>query len=294
MPPARYPFPRYAFNPPGGHACAPPQNSLFPPVFGLFSSLGLRFRGCSNAYLPRPWGKQFHFDVKLWYAKLNSSTILWGTSPGGFEGTELDLHNNLGLREYEYVPEYEGRYNIRNNWGVRYSFMSINYRDNSVPNNTFWFGYSPYVAFVPILTVWDRYINRWDIVCDWHRAPHSVSSIFAGYALYDDKLTVSNIVQKRNRSRTFGLAYAGGSIERVIRPVQRATASMKCQWSVQFLEGYFGWDGYAAWRVAVPMECGRFGYLEAGWRWIVLGLDEPGNIDKTSIDGFTGTIGLVF
>ena len=52
---------------------------------------------------------------------------------------------------------------------------------------------------------------------DWYKQKHAVSSIFAGYSLYDDKLEVSDVFQTRSRSRGFGLAYAGGSIDRVIR-----------------------------------------------------------------------------
>jgi hypothetical protein len=255
---------------------------------------GLKFAGYSNVYLPRPRAKQFHFDAKLWYGTLNSSTVVWGTNLIGGEGTEVDLHTNLGLRKHEYIPEYEGRYQLRENWGIRYSFMPIHFRDNSTPTGGFFFGNAYYPPFVPILTIWDRNIHRWDLVYDWHQSRHAVSSIFAGYSLYDDKLQVSNFVVRRTKSRTFGLAFAGGSIERAIRPLQRATASIKCQWSVQFLEGYFGWDGYAAFRMAVPMECGRFGYLEAGWRWIVLSRDEETDADKTSLDGLVGTVGMVF
>ena len=286
--------PRYASCPPQGCSSYGTANPLVPPLFGLLSPLGLKFGGYSCVYLPRPLCKQFHFDAKLWYAKLNSSTMMWGTNLIGGEGSELDLHNNLGLRVHEYIPEYEVQCNVRSNWGIRFSFMPIRYRDNSVPSEGFFFGSTLFPAFTPILTIWDRYIYRWDIVYDWHRAPHSISSIFAGYRLYDDKLSISNFYERRTRSNGFGLASAGISIERAIRPVQRATASVKCQWSVQFLEGYFGWDGYAAARLAVPMECGRFGYLEAGWRWIVLQRDDPGNIDKTNLDGLTGTVGLVF
>lgn len=265
-----------------------------PPLFGLLSPLGLRFGGYAPVYLPRPSCKQFHFDAKLWWARMNSSTILWGTNLIGGEGTELDFHNNLGLREHEYIPEFEGQYNLRGNWGVRFAFMPIHYRDNSTPSEGFFFGNAFYPAFTPILTSWDRNIYRWDIVYNWHQAPHSVSSIFAGYKLYDDRLRISNFFESHTRSRGFGLASAGIIIERAIRPLKCATFSMKCQWSVDFLDGYFGWDGYGAWRIAVPMECGRFGYLEAGWRWIVLQRDDPGYVDKTSLDGLTGTVGLVF
>jgi hypothetical protein len=233
-------------------------------------------------------------NAKLWYAKLNSSTIVWGTNLAGGPGTELDLQRDLDLSKYEYIAEYEGRCQIRCNWGLRFSFMPLQYRDNTIPTGGFYFGNAYYAPFLSVLSKWDRNIYRWDVVYDWFQGPHAVSSIFAGYALYDDKLSVSNVSQSRARSHTFGLAFAGGSIDRVIRNVGSGAASIHCKASVEFLEGYIGWDGYAAGRFAVPLACGRYGYLEAGWRWIVLEMRRPTNTDKTSLDGLIGAVGLVF
>jgi len=245
-------------------------------------------------YLPRQGAKQFLLNAKLWYAKLNASTIVWGTNLAGNTGTQLDLNRDLDLSKYQYLAEYEARCQIRCNWGLRFSFMPLQYRDNTIPTQGFFFGNTFYSPGLSVLTKWDRYIYRWDIVYDWFQAVHAVSSIFAGYALYDDKLAISNPVFNRARSHTFGLAYAGGSIDRVIRNVGSGAASMHCKASVQFLEGYFGWDGYAAARFSVPLSCGRYGYLEGGWRWIVLDMYQPTNTDKTSLDGAMGAVGLVF
>ena len=201
---------------------------------------------------------------------LNASTIAFGTDLAGGPGTELDLNTDLGLQTHRYIAEYEGRCQLRPNWGIEFSFMPMQFRDNSTPQNSFFFGNAFYPAGDPLVTQWDRFIYRWDVIYSWFQAAHAVSNIFAGYALYDDNLRVSDDFQSRSRSRGFGLAYAGGSIERVIRNFCGGTASCNCRASVQFLEGYFGWDGSAAARLSVPMHGGRFGYVEAGWRWIVL------------------------
>jgi hypothetical protein len=303
----KVPVPAYCPAP----ACPPAVPAVYqpcPPVGrgfeGLFSSIDLGLPDLRwGVVLPRTGWKQVHVDAKLWYISLNSSTIVWGTNLIGgaasdFPGYALDLHRDLGLRKHIYVPEYEMRCQVRPNWGLRFSFMPLNFRDNFIPQGpfAFYFGNFPYAPGVPTLTVWDRYIYRWDIVYDWFQACHAMSSIFAGYSLYDDKLSVSNSVFSSHRSRsvTFGLGFAGMSIERVVRNIGSGTVSCNCKASVQFLEGYFGWDGYAAGRLAVPMACGRFGYLEAGWRWIVLDRGNPTFTDKTSLDGLTGTVGLVF
>lgn len=275
----------------------PYQQSILPPVFGMFSQSGLGLGGCDDsAILPHPGCKQFQLSARLWYAKMNASTQLWGTQPGGIPGTELDLNRDLDLSRYQYIGEYEARCQIRPNWGIHFSFMPINYRDNTTPMNGFYWGYYAYAAGLPTLTKWDRYIYRWDLVYDWFHQKHAVSSVFAGYALYDDNLTISNINvnSTRSRSKQLNLAYAGASIERVIRDIGQATVSAECKWSVQFLDDYLGWDGQAVGRVYIPMNYGRYGYLEAGWRWIVLDRSYPANIDKTSLDGVTGAVGLIF
>lgn len=295
---------------PGGSVCGPQgcppgviapqagQQSMFPPMFGgMFSQSGFGLGGCDDAILPHVGCKQFQLSARLWYAKMNSSTQLWGgNGTGWMPGTELDLNRDLDLSRFQYIGEYEARCQIRPNWGIRFSFMPISYRDNSNPVYPFWWGNAPYSAVISTLTQWDRNIYRWDLVYDWFHQKHAVSSVFAGYALYDDKLTISNINFNwtRTRSRTLGLAYAGGIIERVIRKIGQATVSAECKGSIQFLEDYVGWDAQAVGRFYIPMNYGRWGYLEAGWRWIVLERSYPTDIDKTSLDGVTGAVGLIF
>lgn len=249
--------------------------------------------------LPRPGAKQFQLEARIWYASLNSSTVQWGTIPGGFLSTELDLVNNLGLRRHEYVGEYVAQCQFRCNWAVRYTFLPIHYRDNFTNWTPFWYG-NVLWPFGQMLTQWDRNIHTWELVYSWFQAPHAVSSVFAGYRLVDDKLQVSypllaGVGYSRIRSEDAHLATAGISVDKVITRLGGcATASMHCQWSAQFLESYFGWDGFAVGRISVPMNQGRFGYLEAGWKWLVLERSQPSNIDKTSLDGAIAAIGLVF
>ena len=265
------------------------------PPTGLFSYRGIPLGGAyQGPTLARIGMRQFNLSAKLWRAKLNATTIKWGTNTIGGPGTELDFHNNLGFGKYKYIAEYEARYQIRPNWGIRFSFMPLRYRDNAYPPNGFFFGNTYYAPATNTLTKWDRNIYRWDLVYDWYQRCHATSSVFAGYALYDDKLTISNFYQSRTRSSGWGLVFAGLSWERVIRNLGASTASTQCKWSLQFCEGYFGYDGYAAARITVPMDCGRFGYMEVGWRWVVLNRDYPTNTDKTSMDGLAGAMGFVF
>lgn len=264
-------------------------------VWGLFSAggIGLGSGGC-NAYLPRPGCRHFQVAARFWNMTINSNKVLWGAEAAGEPGTELDLVQDLGMSRRQYVGEYEARCYLRPNWAIRYRFMSIRFRENYTPNTTFWFGNVPYGAGVSTLTTWDRNIHRADLMYDWFQANQAISTLFAGYAFYDDKLRVSNVVYTRARSRTFGLAYAGLGVQRVLRQTATSTCSLNCEWSTQFLEDYFGWDGYVGARVAVPMDGGRYGYLEAGWRWIVLKREYPADKDKANLDGLIGTVGIVF
>lgn len=284
----------------GPDGCPAPgygTGSLLPPFASNLFASGVPLGGpYCGPVLPRIGFRQFNLNAKLWNAKLNASTIRWGANPIGGRGTDLDYVNDLGFGKYKYIPEYEARYQIRPNWGIRFSFMPFRYQDNSYPQHGFWFGNIWYAPFTYTLTKWDRNIYRWDLVYDWYQKPHAVSSVFAGYALYDDKLTISQAIPfwTRTRSSGWGLGFAGLSWERVIRNLGASAASTQCKWSVQFGEGYFGYDGYAAARISVPMECGRFGYVEWGWRWMVLRRDYPSNADVTSLDGCVGTMGFVF
>jgi hypothetical protein len=263
-------------------------------LFGL-EQFGITGLNCGALY-PRPQCRQFQIVARVWRPKLNSSTIVWGTNTIGGEGAEIDLHTNLGLGKSAWVGEFEGRCQIRQNWGVRYQFMTSSLQQVNAILNGFFFGNALYPPGAQIYSKWDRNIHRWDIVYDWFSQWHAVSSVFAGYAQYDDKLSISwGPAIQRTRSRNMHLAFAGMSIDRLCREIGNGgMASMHCKWSSQFLEGYLGWDGAATARISVPFNCGRYGYLEAGWRWVVLRFDRPSDCDETSLDGFVGAAGLVF
>jgi hypothetical protein len=294
----------------GGSAAAAPSAAPWPvqasaaasPGGGMCGPVGGANLGYSPCVpiLPRVGCKQFQADARLWYAQLNSSTVQWGNIPGGWLAPELDLHTNLGLRRHEYVPEFVARCQLRQNWGLRYTFMPLHYRDNFTNWTPFWFGNLLWPAGAPMLTEWDRNLHNWELVYSWFQAPHAVSSVFAGFRLYDDKLKVSYpllapVGYTRTRSQNMHLATAGMSIDRVVARVGGcATASMHCQWSIQFLEGHLGWDAYGVGRISVPMSQGRYGYMEAGWKWLVLDRGQLSNMDKTSLDGAIASVGLIF
>jgi hypothetical protein len=285
-------------------ACPPQQpcnEGILGTLFGAFGTDGISFGnvGCAP-FLPRPGCKQFHVLGRVWYPSLNSSTVQWGAIPGGWSGTELSLTEDLHLRRHEYVWEVEAQCQLRQNWGLRYSYMPIKYRDNYTSTRTFWFGNQVWPIFQALLTEWDRKIHRFDLVYNWFQGAHAVSSVFGGFHLVDDKLTVQWPSQAfagftRTRSSMYHVASAGMSVDRVISKVgDQGIASVHCRWSIQFLEGFVGWDGLATGRLAVPYGGGRYGYLEAGYRWIVLDRQMPSNTDKTSLDGPIASMGVVF
>jgi hypothetical protein len=57
---------------------------------------------------------------------------------------------------------------------------------------------------------------------------------------------------------------------------------------------HFGWDGLWVGRVYMPMNCGRYGYLEGGYRWVALDTSQPTNTEKLQLAGPTAGIGLIF
>jgi hypothetical protein len=174
--------------------------------------------------------------------------------------------------------------------------MPLQLQETSTAKRGFFFGNYFFPMFAQIYTKWDRYVHRWDLVYSWFQQRHAVSTIFAGGSLYDDKISISTGPSiQRTRSRGFALAFVGGSVDKIVRNVGGCgVASMHCKWSFQFVDGYVGYDGYAAGRITIPFNCGRFGYMEAGWRWIVLERSYPTDVDRTNMDGLMGAVGLIF
>ncbi len=282
---------------PRSSAAAFPSGQVLSPLSGLIPG-----QGCGPSYCgptqPRVGSKQIELGAKIWYARMNTSTVIWGTNPIGNPGTQLDLNRDLGLGRWEYLYEADARCQIRCNWGVRYSFMNYFFEETDDVRTPFgfYFGYSYYPQFTRIYTKWRRYIHRAELIYDWYQQQHAVCSIFAGYSLYDDRLSIMSRTFNFQRARGsgFGLIHGGMSLDRAVTCVGGGVASLHCKWSVSLLEGYFGWDGTVTGRMHVPMNCGRYGFLEAGWRWIVLRRGEPSNTDETNIDGIMAGAGLVF
>jgi hypothetical protein len=179
--------------------------------------------------------------------------------------------------------------------------MPISYDDRSIvetaDGNGFIFGAQTFNEGDPILAKWDRKIHSFDLVYSWFNTSWAQSSIYAGYHLYDDRLEVSSETGTAAvRSKGFGLASAGLGIDKVISIVGTGggTASIHCKWTAQFLEDYFGWDGEAMMRLSVPMNCGRWGFLEAGWRWMRLEKGKPTDTDKVGLHGIMISAGVIF
>ncbi len=289
------------YCPPEVQACAPPCAPPCGPVFAP-ASAPCPGTGCGpwlcGPIQPRVGCKQIELGARLWYARMNSNTIVWGTNPIGNVGTQLDLYRDLGLGKWAYLYEADARCQLRPNWGIRYSFMSYFFDDNTnvTTPGGFYFGNIYYPQFSRIHSKWRRYIQRADLVYDWFQQKQATSSVFVGYSHYDDRLSVANRTFhfQRARSSGVGLLFGGMSWDRALANVGVGVASMHCKWSVSFLEGYFGWDGTVAGRMHVPMNNGRYGFLEAGWRWIVLRRGQPANTDETNLDGLTVGAGMVF
>jgi hypothetical protein len=279
-----------------------------PGMYGLFSQAGMGLGSCGQLCRPEPFlphigCKQFQASAQVWYPTLSRSDVIWGTNMAGgqgflpgWPGTMLSLADDLQVDRNQYFGVYEGRCQIRSNWGLRFTFMPINYHDNSNPQTGFYFGNRYFSPVINTLTKWDRYIYRAEMVYDWFHKCNAVSSLFAGYMMIDDNLTISQLPFSLNASRSqlLGLYTAGASIERIVRNIGSATVSTECRASVQFDNDHFGWDAVGLGRIYMPMNCGRYGYLEGGYRWFVLETSQPINYDKTTLAGPTAGIGLIF
>ncbi|MGC8659303.1 MAG: hypothetical protein ACP5U1_09535 [Desulfomonilaceae bacterium] len=284
---------------------SPAMPTSGPGLFGLFSPQGMGLGGCGGfcrpeAFVPHIGCKQFQVSAQVWYPTLYRSDVIWGTNlaggPGGFGygWSPISLVDNLNLDRNQYFGVYEGRCQVRPNWGLRFTFMPLTYRTNTSPTYPFYFGNWLYGTIYNTLTIWNRYVYRAELVYDWFHKCNAVSSLFGGYMMIDDNLTISQLITTRSRSQLIGLYTAGASIERLIRDIGSATVTVEGRGSLQFNNDYFGWDAVALGRIYMPLNCGRYGYLEGGYRWFVLETSQNTNYDKSTLAGPTAGIGLIF
>ncbi|MEW6406167.1 MAG: hypothetical protein AB1649_30650, partial [Chloroflexota bacterium] len=88
---------------------------------------------------------------------------------------------------------------------------------------------------------------------------------------------------------------SGVDLKKCIRTMcNGGTLSCDSRAGISYLDGAIGLDVQAALRYSVPMNCGRWGYVRGGYRYLSINEDRDDLKTETNLQGGFVEFGLIF
>ena len=289
--------------PQAAYLCAPLQlggiSNIKPAVF--------RQDGFPLCILPAPRMRQWEMSTQVIFANMNGyigwprySNWNWGWS--GNTENRTDLNSDLQLPIYAAWPQLTASYHFRPNWAIRYSVLWNQLNGGGTPNNNILFGPNwggGYFWGQNIQTSLQHAYHRVGLVYEAIRTYNSKVGIFADWVHTDSKITLGSSNYGWGGSPTWSnsvnAAMAGLEFQRCIKTVPNGgTLSWDCKAGGIFLDDTVGGDLEAGARYSIPLNCGRSGYVKAGYRLVDLKKTQNDFIFKNTLAGGFMEGGFIF
>jgi hypothetical protein len=220
----------------------------------------------------RQWG-QMELAGQIFYARIKGR---FGRShqfvPGGF--VEADLNLDALVQDRVWVQEYSARCQFAPHWGVMYSIMLMR----------------------EINMIYQRVGLIYDVVSTCN----AKFSVFGSWLLNDQRIAythnpVCGTNSRVTMDRTRNMVQAGAELQRCIKTLcNGATFSCDNRVGIGFNDNTFNMDVQAGFRLAVPMNAGRWGYLRGGYRLVEFFEERRDLKMNTRLDGGFAELGLIF
>lgn len=262
--------------------------------------------GPLGCILPRPRAKQWEMSAQAFFARTRG-VVQWPRYSRYFitinQGTEnrADLNDDLKLPEHRTVPEFTARYQFKPNWGLRYEVLWDEATGGGWPQRSFLFGNqtNQIVTFgQEIQSKWLHSYHRMTLVYDAVRTPQSVVSVAAGWMHADDKIELycqTCGLYTRTFSQSMDSIIVELNLQRCIRTAPNGgTLSWDHKAAVIFMDDVEGIDLEAAGRFSIPVNCGRWGFVKGGYRFVQLKKGQTDWALQTTFEGGFVEGGLIF
>ncbi len=293
LPQGEYHRPIIKVKPPT--TCAPMAMAM-PMAYG--------WQGC---FLQTPRQGQWDLGFQAFFARIKGC-VQWPLYNGqyyGYYGSQqnVDFNDDLVLPAHQVIPQFTARYQFRCHWGIRYSILGAQFNGGGYPNDYFYLGsyYSGYNQFNPsqsISTIWQHRYQRLGLVYDPIKTQSAAVSLFADWVHLDDTLQVSNgycYGNCFNNSLTGDPAMVGVEVQRCSSTTANgATVSCEGKAGFLFLDDSTGWDVQAGCRYAIPMGCGRTGFVKGGYRNVTINKGNTQYVFNHSLEGGFMEFGFIF
>jgi hypothetical protein len=251
--------------------------------------------------LPAPRYRQWEMSMQVLFARTRGS-VEWPRRGNNYwawnQYSEADFNGNLKLPEHEALAIFSAKYQFRSNWGLRYVLMSEELSAGGNSDTQFWFGNRQFNQNEIINSKWEHVYQRLELVYDAFRSCSGALSVFAGWTHTDDKINV-NCQYCGNYSSTMSvhsdLAIMGLEFQKCLKTAPNGgTFSSHCKVGFLFLDNSEGWDIEAALKYSIPVNCGRWGFLKTGYRFIDIKRSETRFVLDHAVEGGFLEFGFVF
>jgi len=281
--------------------CAPLPagiSKVKPPVgFGYFAP---------PCILPRPKVGQWDMGAQVIFARTKGSIGWPRYSPwySGWWGWEnkADFNDDLNLPKNTAWLDLSARYQFRPGWAFRYSVLFNNLSGGGMPQNMFIFGNNWGSGFVwwgwNLQTQWQHAYHRLGLVYDAIRTPTSLVSVFAAWVHTEDRIDLNCTAcgyWTTTFSKSGDSASAGIELQKCLKTAANGgTLSSDIRAAAIFLDNVEGWDVQLGGRYSLPLNCGRWGYVKGGYRFVSLNKSQQDLLLQTSLEGGFVEGGLIF
>lgn len=289
-----------------------PAPYAYPPVMGPITKV----KALPQAYyaytppciLPRPMPGQWDMSFQVIIGRVKGQIGYPRVSPywSGWWGWEniADLNDDLGVPAHGTMLQFTAKYQFRPSWGLRYTIIGDEFDGGTNPTRQFMFGTNWLAGGflitpgLPINTQWQHQYQRIELVYDALKSCSGLLSISGGWVHTDDKISLNcqtcgfwtAIFSQGGDSAVVGLDF-----QRCIRTAPNGgTLSLDAKGAVIFLDNVEGWDVEAGLRFSVPLNCGRAGYMKAGYRLLQYKKSQTELYWSNSIEGGFVAAGFIF
>ncbi|MFH1116326.1 MAG: hypothetical protein V1792_20630 [Pseudomonadota bacterium] len=261
--------------------------------------------GPVGCILPHPRERQWEFGAQAFFAR-TKGVVQWPRySPYylTYRGWEnwADLNDDMKFPEHGVLADLSAHYQFKPNWGVRYEVLFDEINGGGWPTNQFLFGNQSTGVITygqEIQTKWLHAYHRLMLVYDAVKTCQSAISVAGGWAHADDKISL-NCTNCGYYTREFNKSLDSGIVQvefkRCVRTAANGgTFSWDNKAAVIFGDDVEGYDVEAGGRFSIPVNCGRWGFVKGGYRFVQLKKAQTDYALRTTFEGGFVEGGFIF
>jgi hypothetical protein len=211
---------------------------------------------------------------------------------------EVDLNDDLGVPAHENVFEHTVRYQFRPNWAIHYSLLHFDARGHNITGTSFNFGQWNFPVGSDVSTRLEFNYHRIGLLYQAINTPELLVSVFNYWVYNDQRLQVnSDICNGRGNTldRTRWMIMSGLELQRCIHTSYNlSTLSWDNRIGFGYLDDTFIIDLQLGLQYTVPLNCGRWGYVKAGWRFIDFNESQDRLKYHMALEGGFIGLGMIF